>query len=76
MRSAKHGKGVMYYANGQCDDGEFKNDVKWGQGRLTFADKSVYNGRFYKDKCQGLGTVTSVDGVQGEVQEFYHGKVR
>jgi hypothetical protein len=76
VRSEKHGKGVMYYANGECYDGEFKNDVKWGQGRLTFADKSVYNGRFYKDKCQGLGTVTSVDGVQGEVQEFYHGKVR
>ena len=38
----KHGKGVYHYVNGNCYDGEWKNDLKENFGVYSYAGKG-YN---------------------------------
>lgn len=45
----------MRYANGDCYEGEWKDDTRWGSGEMAFANGDLYEGAFVEDRMAGHG---------------------
>ena len=55
QNSYEHGKGTLYYPNGDVYAGDWQYGEKNGIGTLKCADGSVYEGGFKDDQIHGKG---------------------
>ena len=62
--------GVLKYTNGDCYEGDLKDNQKHGHGTLTYADGGRYVGEWENNQRSGQGTNTWANGneYQGEWQ--------
>ena len=61
-----HGKGVLYYANGDIYEGDFKDAKRDGKGVLYFINDRKYVGDFKNDKYHGEGIMIYPDNSKYE----------
>lgn len=63
-----HGKGIIYYNNGNEYEGEFAQGEWHGNGRIKWKRKGMYEGEFANGRMSGKGTFTwrNGDTYQGE----------
>jgi hypothetical protein len=57
----KHGAGLLFFANGDKYDGDFK-DGEWKNGNLTYSSGEEYQGDFKNGKRHGKGTFINAYG--------------
>lgn len=57
----KHGAGLLFFANGDKYDGNFK-DGEWKNGNLTYSSGEEYQGDFKNGKRHGKGTFINAYG--------------
>lgn len=76
-----HGKGVMWYTNGNFFSGQFVKNRRQGPGNLRYADGTEYSGSFSSDVRWGTGLQQNADGsiragrwVQDQFVEGYEGE--
>lgn len=53
----RNGSGMLYYSNGLCYEGEFKDGYRHGYGILKFNHIEIYNGDWVKDEIEGTGKI-------------------
>ena len=53
----RNGSGILYYSNGLCYEGEFKDGCRHGYGILKFNHIEIYNGDWVKDEIEGTGKI-------------------
>lgn len=53
----RHGHGILYYQNGLCYEGEFRNNQRHGYGILRFNNIEVYRGEWLADELSGQGRI-------------------
>lgn len=58
----RHGRGKLFLGNGDCYEGEFRNDAKQGTGTWTYADGASYSGEWEEGKKSGQGTLSYANG--------------
>ncbi len=58
----RHGKGVMYYKNGDKYDGNWKDDERAGHGMMFYKSGSKYDGEWENHQRNGHGVYTWPDG--------------
>lgn len=68
-----HGRGTLYYDNGDRYEGPYVEAKRVGQGTYTHANGDRYEGEFRDDKVTGRGTFTYHTGARYE-GEFVDGK--
>ena len=51
----RHGKGIMYYKNGDIYEGEYYNDVKEGKGIYYHSNGDRYEGDYKNGRLEGKG---------------------
>ncbi|CCW70135.1 unnamed protein product [Phytomonas sp. Hart1] len=77
-----HGKGLLWYFNGDFYYGFFKNNKRHGPGNMRHIESgSEYSGNFVEDKQHGFGVEQAADGLikagwweNDEFVEGYHGE--
>jgi hypothetical protein len=75
--SLREGRGVLYRADGEVYEGQWRNDKPNGQGRLILKTGDVYIGEFSEGKIHGYGKYTSLEGYYYEgdwADNAKHGK--
>ena len=61
-----HGKGKVFYVNGDVYEGDFVKGLRSGQGTYIFKDGEKYVGSFLEDRHHGNGTYFFADGRRYE----------
>jgi hypothetical protein len=61
-----HGKGTVYWANGNKYVGDWVNNKQTGKGTCFYADGDKYVGDWLDDKRHGKGTFFYTDGDKVE----------
>nr|CCC91223.1 conserved hypothetical protein [Trypanosoma congolense IL3000] len=59
----RHGRGLMWYNNGDFYFGSFVKNMRHGAGNLRYADGSEYSGNFANDVREGEGLLQRVNGT-------------
>ncbi len=62
VNQKRHGKGVMYYQNGEKYDGKWKDDKRAGHGVMFYQSGSKYDGEWENDQRNGQGVYICPDG--------------
>ncbi len=57
-----HGKGILYFSNGNKYIGEWKNHYRDGQGKLIYTDGGEYTGQFKSSRFNGKGIFNYANG--------------
>lgn len=58
-----HGKGLLWYGNGDFYYGRFVNSKRDGPGNCSYVDGTEYSGEFSDDKRHGVGVRQATDGT-------------
>ena len=66
VNSQKHGKGTMYYSNGDIVCGDWKQDICNGKCIFAFANGNQYEGDFIIEKPHGYGSMKYANGDKFE----------
>lgn len=61
-----HGKGILYFSNGNKYTGDWVNHYRQGKGVLVYHDGGQYKGDFQQSKFNGKGTFTYKNGDRYE----------
>lgn len=48
---------MLFYSNGLCYEGEFKDGLRYGYGILKFNHIEIYNGDWLHDEMEGQGKI-------------------
>ena len=63
-----HGKGILYFSNGDEYNGNWVDHYRTGKGKMTFKKGGQYIGQFKKNKFNGQGKYTYPNG------DLYYGE--
>ena len=64
MNNKMHGKGILFYENGNTFEGEFENDEKNGFGVYIYLEREEkYEGYYKNDKRNGKGKFYGKNGT-------------
>lgn len=71
-----HGKGILYFSNGNKYVGDWVNHYRQGEGKMIFSNGDEYTGEFRHSKISGRGIMVFADGdrYQGQwADDLQHG---
>ena len=76
LKGIKHGKGKIYYSDGNIKyEGEFVNGKKEGRGKLIFVNGEYYIGQFSNNKLNGKGKMYYNNSTIKYKGDFVNGKM-
>ncbi|KAJ1523797.1 MORN repeat-containing protein 3, partial [Nowakowskiella sp. JEL0078] len=62
----RHGRGTMFYDDGNVYDGMWESGLRCGWGRLSYTDGSVYEGEWFREQRHGEGVLVFANGDRYE----------
>lgn len=74
VKDKRHGKGEIFYPNGDVYKGDFQGDKRHGKGCYTWQDRRKYEGDWKNDRMEGFGffAYPSAFEVRGEFKANYY----
>lgn len=64
----KHGRGKMFFKNGDSYEGDFRKNMKQGRGRYNFKSGTYWEGNFDDDKMNGEGDFIGKSGKKQRIK--------
>lgn len=66
MDGKPHGKGILYFSNGNKYIGHWAGSYREGEGRFVYSEGHEYRGQFLRDAFHGFGVMSYANGDRYE----------